>query len=177
MICKFIILGIKKFKMSNQSTSIPSGGIRETEFISEEKNWYKTEAARFNEDKAIPFMKLLTDLVGVISKYHRNQRKMERYENYQPLAVDILKTASKLACSFKKNKELTDDLFSTGDIQTIDYCIEVYRQHRSGEQFDYFLWNASEIKRTLSRLHPEMIKFKKNIMKFCRQTKKLIQKE
>ena len=58
--------------MSNQSTSIPSGGIRETEFISEEKNWYKTEAARFNEDKAIPFMKLLTDLVGAISKYHRN---------------------------------------------------------------------------------------------------------
>ena len=102
---------------------------------------------------------------------------MERYENYQPQAVDILKTASKFACSFKKNKELTDDLFSTGDIQTIDYCIEVYRQHRSGEQFDYFLWNASEIKRTLSRVHPEMIKFKKNIMKFCRQTKKLIQKE
>ena len=56
-----------------------------------------------------------------------------------PLAVDIFKTASKLACSFQKIKELTDDLFCTGDIQTIDYCLEVYRQYRSSEQFDYFL--------------------------------------
>ena len=39
--------------MSNQSIYIPSGSIREIEFIPEEKNWYKTAAARFNEDKAI----------------------------------------------------------------------------------------------------------------------------
>ena len=82
---------------------------------------------------------------------------MGRYKNYPPLAVDILKTASKLACSFQKSEELTDDLFCTGDFQTIDYCLEVYRQYRSGEQFDYFLWNRWEIKRTLSGLHPEMI--------------------
>ena len=43
-------------------------------------------------------MKLLTGLVDVISKYHRNEARMGRYENYRPLAVDILKTASK----FKK---------------------------------------------------------------------------
>ena len=66
-------------------------------------------------------MKLLTDLIGAISKYHRNQTRMGRYKNYLPLAVNILKTASKLACGFKKIKELTDDLFCTGDIQTIDY--------------------------------------------------------
>ena len=102
---------------------------------------------------------------------------MGRYENYRPLAVDILKTASKLACSFKNIKELTDDLFCIGDIQTIDYCLEVYRQHRNGEQFDYFLWNGWEIKRTFSRLHPKMIEFEKNIMKFYKRIKKLIQKE
>ena len=158
--------------MSKQSIYIPSGGTGETEFIPEEKNWYKTEVARFNEDKAIPFMKLLTDLVGAISKYHRNQTRMERSENYLPLAVDTLKTASKLVCGFKKIKKLTDDLFCTGDIQTIEHCLEVYRQYKSGEQFDYFLWNGWEIKRTLSRLHPEMIKFKKNIMKFHKQIKK-----
>ena len=33
---------------------------------------------RFNEDKGIPFMKLLTDLVGAISKYHRNQTRIGR---------------------------------------------------------------------------------------------------
>ena len=163
--------------MSNQSIYIPSGSIGEIEFIPEEKNWHKTDAARFNEDKAIPFTKLLTDLVGVISKYHRNEARMGRYENFRPLAVDILKTPSKLACSFKKIKELTDDLFCIGDIQTIDYCLEVYRQYRNGEQFENFLWNGWEIKRTFSRLHPEMIEFEKNIMKFYKQIKKLIQKE
>ena len=58
--------------MLDQSIYTPSGGIGEIEFIPEEKNWYKTESVWFNKDKAIPFMKLLTDLVGVISKYHRN---------------------------------------------------------------------------------------------------------
>ena len=53
----------------------------------------------------------------------------------------------------------------------------MYRQYRSGEQFDHFLWNGWKIKRTLSRLYPEMIKFKKNIMKFYKQLKKLIKKE
>ena len=101
---------------------------------------------------------------------------MGRYKNYPPLAVDILKKASKLACSFQKSEELTDDLFCTGDFQTIDYCLEVYRQYRSGEQFDYFLWNRWEIKRTLSGLHPEMIK-SKNLMKFYKQIKQLIQKQ
>ena len=101
---------------------------------------------------------------------------MGRYKNYPPLAVDILKTASKLACSFQKSEELTDDLFCTGDFQTIDYCLEVYRQYRSGEQFDYSLWNRWEIKRTLSGLHPEMIK-SKNLMKFYKQIKQLIQKQ
>ena len=44
--------------MSNQSIYILSGGIGEIEFCLEEKNWYKIEAVQFNEDKAIPFMKL-----------------------------------------------------------------------------------------------------------------------
>ena len=59
----------------------------------------------------------------------------------------------------------------------MDYCLKVYRQYRRGEQFDYFLWNGWEIKRTLSRLHLKMIRFKKNIIKFYKQLKKVIQKE
>ena len=80
--------------MSEKLIYIPSGGIGEIEFVPEEKKWCKIEAARFNDDKDIPFMKLLTDLVGAISKYHRNQTRMGRYKNYSPLAVDILNTAS-----------------------------------------------------------------------------------
>ena len=96
--------------MLDQLICIPSGSIGEIEFVPEVKSLYKTEAARLNEDKAMPLMKLFTDLVDAISKYHRNQTRIRSYENYPPLAVDIWKTASKLPCSFKKVKELTDEL-------------------------------------------------------------------
>ena len=39
--------------MPNQSIYIPSGNTGEIKFIPEEKKWYKSEAARFNKDKAI----------------------------------------------------------------------------------------------------------------------------
>ena len=41
-------------------------------------------------------------------------------------------------------------MFSTGDIQTIDYCLEVYRQYTSGERFYHFLWNVWQIEWTIS---------------------------
>ena len=71
-----------------------------------------------------------------------------------------MKTATRLSRSFIKIKKLSDDIFSTGDIRTIDYCLEVYRKYISGERFDNFLWNAWEIKRTLSLLQPKLIKFR-----------------
>ena len=88
-----------------------------------------------------------------------------------------MKTATRLSCSFIKIKNLSDDMFSTGDIQTIYYCLEVYRQYISGERFDHFLWNAWEIERTLSLLQPELIKFKKETIKLFIQIKKLINKD
>ena len=48
--------------------------------------------AEFNEDKAIPFIKLLIDLVGAGAKCY--QTRIGRYENYAQLAKDILKTAT-----------------------------------------------------------------------------------
>lgn len=57
--------------------------------------------------------------------------------------------------------------FGTGDIQTIDYCLEVYRQYLDNEEFDPFLWNALKIKLTLKSLQPELEDFyKKNRKNF-----------
>ena len=53
---------------------------------------------------------------------------------------------------FYYNKDISDDMLSTGDIQTIDYCLEVYRQYNTGEALNSFLRNAWEIERTLSLL-------------------------
>ena len=88
-----------------------------------------------------------------------------------------MKTATRLSCSFIKIKKLNDDMFRIGDIQTIDYCLEVYRQYTSGKRLDSFLLNAWEIERALSLLQPELIKFKKYAINFFRQIKKLIRKD
>ena len=37
--------------------------------------------------------------------------------------------STKIIKNFKRIQNLTDDLFCTGEIQTIDYCLEVYRQY------------------------------------------------
>ena len=88
-----------------------------------------------------------------------------------------MKTATQLSRSFIKIKNLSDEMFSTGNIRTTDYCLEVYRQYISGERFNHFLWNAWEIERTLSLLRPKLIKFKKETIKLFIQIKKLINKD
>ena len=50
-----------------------------------------------------------------------------------------MKTATRLSRSFIKIKNLSDEMLSTGNIQTTDYCLEVYRQYISGERFNHFL--------------------------------------
>ena len=128
--------------MSDKATFILFGGIGEIEFDVRRKDWYKCNSAEFNENKIIPFIKLLIDLVGAVAKYYRNQTRIGRYKNYPQLAKDILKTATRLSRSFIKIKNVSNNMFSTGDIQRIVYCLEVYRQYTSGEAFDPFLWNA-----------------------------------
>ena len=128
--------------MSDQTTYIPFGSIGEIEFVVRRKDWFKCDATEFNVDKTIPFIRLLIDLVCAGAKYYQNQTRLGRHKNYPRLVIDIMKTATRLSRSFFKIKKLTDDMFSTGDIQTIDYCLEVYRQYTSGEVLDPFLWSA-----------------------------------
>ena len=116
--------------MSNQAFYIPSGGIGEIEYDTE-------EATRFNEDQAVPFLKFITDLIDTLSRY-RNQTRLGRYERYPQLAKEILETASGLANSYLKIKDYSEELFCTGDIPAIDYCLEVYRQYLNNEPFDVF---------------------------------------
>ena len=71
---------------------------------------------------------------------------MGRYENY-PLLAKNIKKAGQLKCLYNKIKKLSDELFCTGDIQTIDDCLEVYRQYVNNESFDPFLYNDWEKKK------------------------------
>ena len=57
-------------------------------------------------------------------------------------------------------------MFSTGNIQTKDYCLEAYRQHNSDEAFSPFLWNTWEIESTLSLTQPEFLKSQRTLSNF-----------
>ena len=125
--------------MSDQTTYIPFGGIGEIKFVIRKNQRYKYDKIEFDADETIPFIKLLIHLVGAGTKYYQNQTRLKIYENYPRLAKDFMKTATRLSCSFIKIKNLSDDMFNTGDIQAIDYCLEVYRQYTSSEVLDSFL--------------------------------------
>ena len=90
--------------------------------------------------------------------------RLRRNEEIPWRIVKVLKTASKLIEGFNRIRGLADDLFCTGDIQTIDYALEVYEQYVRNEDFDPFLYNSFEI--NLKVLRPELEKFYKNLEKF-----------
>ena len=80
---------------------------------------------------------------------------MRTNENLPQIITDIIKISTKIIKKLKRIQNLTDDLFCTGEIQTIDYCLEVYRKYIENEDFDPFLYNALEINLTLRSLKPE----------------------
>ena len=60
--------------------------------------------------------------------------------------LDIAKRSTYFIRSFIKIKSLTEDLFCTGEIETLDYCMEVYQQ---------FI----ELKLALTKLRDELLNF------------------
>ena len=98
--------------MSNQTFYIPSGAVCKNEYNIDENNWFTTETSRFNEDKEIPFLKLIIDLIGALSKYYRNQTRNSPYERYPELAQEILETASGLANNYLKIKYILRTYFA-----------------------------------------------------------------
>ena len=122
-------------------------------------------------------MKFIIDFIGALSKYYRNQTKNSRYKRYPELAQEILETTSGLANNYLKIKKYAEDLFCTGDIYTIDYYLEDYRQHINNEPLDYPICLSSEIKETLPKHHKNFLTFKRRIIKFTKKTKKLTPKK
>ena len=53
------------------------------------------------------------------------------------MILDIGRLTAEICRSFIKIKHLSEDLFSNGDIMTLDYCMEVYRQYKNNELLDF----------------------------------------
>ena len=69
--------------MSNQILYISPGGIGEVEF---DDDWFQTESTEIYMDKAIPLLHLISNLMSLIERYHRNLARIGRYENYPETA-------------------------------------------------------------------------------------------
>ena len=160
--------------MNNQHFYIPSGGVREIYLDGVDRHWYRHESTDHAKEKVIPFLKFLYELIGVRGRYRTNQAKLRRSKNLLQITTDVIKISTKITKNFKRIQNLTDDLFCTGEIQTIDYCLEVYRQYIENEDFDPFLYNALEINLTLRSLKPELEDFYKNLEKLFIQLFKLL---
>ena len=115
--------------MNNQQSYFPSGGIGEIYLNIIDKSWYRFSSTNYVKDKAIPFLKFVLDLVGVRARYHLNQRRLVRNENTPQIIQDFMKICTELIRNFIRIKNFANNLFCTGNIQAIDYCLEAYRQY------------------------------------------------
>ena len=80
-------------------------------------------------------MNLLSDTASLRMRY-----LLRLNGNRFLLSQTILDTGYNVAILvqiFIKIKALSEDLFCTGDIETVDYCMEVYRQYSNNELLDF----------------------------------------
>ena len=73
--------------------------------------------------------------------------------------LDIGHVSAKIVRSFIKIKDLSEDMSSTDDIVTFDYCMEVYTQFLNNDPFDFFIDATTEIRDTLDKIGRELMNF------------------
>ena len=111
----------------NNQISIPSHGIREMYLDVSDMFWYYYKSTLFNIDNEIPFMKLLFDMSSLCMGYY--MRLNGSAVGMPQVISDIGHLSAKIIRSFTKIKDLSEDMFSTVDIVTIDYlskCLDIF---------------------------------------------------
>ena len=142
--------------MKNQAF-IPSRGIGELYLDVGNMHWYMHNSSLFNFQKEIPFFKLILDMASLRMRYYL---RLNGNCLFVPQTLlDIGRISTYLFKSFITIKSLTEDLFCTGDIETLDYCMEVYRQFVSHEPLDFFIRDQQEIRLALNKMQGELFNF------------------
>ena len=151
--------------MSDQRLYIPSGGIGEIEF---DNDRFQTENTEMYMHKAIPLFHLISNLMSLIERYHRNLAGIGRYENYPETANEFIKTATNLAKSYVKVKKLSDDMICAFNDALIDDCIQVYELYLNKKRLNKYLhfFVNVEIMNILPKIHKNLLKFKREIITF-----------
>ena len=117
--------------MNNQIEYIPSGGVGEIYLDMIDGHWYMCESTKYAKEKVLPFCKFLYDLLGVRARDRTNNNSLTRNELVPQRILQVIETTTEIIKGFNRIRSLTDDLFCTGDIQTIDYALEVYKQYET----------------------------------------------
>ena len=158
--------------MSDQRLYISSGSIGQVEF---DNGWFQTENAEFYLHKAIPLFHLISNLMSLVERYHRNLARIGRYENYPQTANEFIKTATNLAKSYAKVKKLSDDMICAFNDALIDDCMQVYNLYLNKKRLNKYLHILVnvEIMDIFPKIDKNLLKFKREIIILYSIVKKL----
>ena len=120
---------------------------------------------------------MLIDLRGALIKYLKNQRKQEKCTNYPPRAIRTIKLCLGLTKSYIEIRRYNEKFFCTVEIQTIPYCLYVYKQHINREPIEYPLFVLTEISENLPKVEKALSDFKAQIIRFYKLLKEMLPKE
>ena len=149
--------------MNNHHVFIPSHGLGKIYLDLSNMHWYMHNSSYFNLKKEIPFFKFLLDMASLRMRYY-TQLNVNRLFLPQ-IILDIGRRSTYLIRSFIKITSLSKDLFCTGDIEALDYCIEVYRQFNNREPLDFFISDKWELRLAFTKLRDKLFHFE-----FCLKT-------
>ena len=77
--------------------------------------------------------------------------------------INIGHTSAILVETFIKIKTLSEKLFCTGDIETVDYCMEVYRPFLNNKPLDFVTSGNWEIQLALQNIKRELFRFSEGL--------------
>ena len=158
--------------MTDQRLYIPPGGIGQIEF---DNDWFQTENTEIYMDQTIPLFHLISNLMSLIERCHRNLARIGRYENYPETANEFIKTATTLAKSYAKVKKLSDDMICAFNDALIDDCMQVYNLYLNKKRLNKYLHILVnvEIMDIFPKIDKNLLKFKREIIILYSIVKKL----
>ena len=120
-------------------------------------------------------MKLLLDMSSLPMRYYT-------YLNGSAVGIpqvilDIGHLSAKIVRSFIKIKDLSEYMFCTGGIVTVDCCMEVYRQFLNNEPFDFFIAATRKIRDISDKIDRELFNFQRHLERLFRLFYSLLPKK
>ena len=143
--------------MNNHHVFILSRGLGEIYLDLSNMHWYMHNSSYFNLKKEIPFFKILLDMASLRMRCYTRLNVNRLF--LSQIILDVGKRSTYLIQSFFKIKSLCKDLFCTGNIETLNYCMEVYRQFNNQEPLDIFISDNWELRLALTKLRDELFHF------------------